>query len=211
MTATIMAELRHVPPGRAGRIWLDGRLQAGKRAADLLDRKLQVLRVELERFEQQRTRAEQRWREAWRAADTWGLRAAMTGGVRELRLAIPSTVAQIRITWSTVMGLRYPAEADCETPQASAADREPGSAALVEAAGAYRESLRAAAAYGAADAACRVIEAEIGQTRRRLRAITDRWIPRLESRLSRLRQELDETEREETFRRLRASTQNRMS
>lgn len=203
-----MAELRHVPPGRAGRLWLNQRLHSGRRAADLLDRKLKVLRVELERFERRRDDAEQRWREAWRAADTWGLRGAMSGGLRELRLAAPSTVAELRVRWDTVMGLRYPAEAQCEPPPVTPADRGAGGAALVTAAAAYRDALRAAADFGAASATCRVIEAEIGQTRRRLRAISDRWIPRLESRLQRLRQELDETEREETFRRRRASRAN---
>lgn len=199
-----MAELRHVPPGRAGQLWLTRRLHSGRRAADLLDRKLQVLRVELERLEQQRDHTGQRWRDAWHAADTWGLRGVMSSGVRELRLSTPSTVAHVNVRWDTVMGLRYPSGADCEPPQLTPADRGPGGAALVEAAAAYREALRAAAANAAASAACQVIEAEIGETRRRLRAITNRWLPRLESRLSRLRQELDEIEREETFRRRRA-------
>jgi V/A-type H+-transporting ATPase subunit D len=203
-----MAELRHVPPGRAGRLWLDQRLHTGRRAADLLDRKLKVLRAELERFERLRDEADQRWREAWRRADTWGLRATMAEGLRELRLAEPSTMAQVRVEWDSVMGLRYPAAAECEAPPVSPTDRGPGGAALVEASAAYREALRAAAALGAASAACRVIEAEIGQTRRRLRAITERWIPRLESRLTRLRQELDETEREENFRRRRAASKS---
>ncbi|HEY7223092.1 MAG TPA: V-type ATP synthase subunit D [Micromonosporaceae bacterium] len=196
-----MAEPRGVPPGRAGRLWLTRRLRAGRLAADLLDRKLQVLRVELERFELQRERAGRHWHDAWRRADTWGLRGAMTAGVRELRLATPSTVAELQVTWDTVMGVRYPAEASCSVPSASAADRGPGGAALVEAVSAYQQAVRLAAAYGAASAACRVIESEIIETRRRLRAINDRWIPRLESRLTRLSQELDETEREETFRR----------
>src|SRR5262245_9323075 len=138
-----MAELRHVPPGRAGRLWLTQRLNTGRRAADLLHRKLQVLRVELERLERQRDTTERRWRDAWPAADTWGLRGAMTCGVRELRLATPSTVAELRVRWETVMGLRYPADADCEPPTTSGADRGPGGAALVEAVAAYREALRA--------------------------------------------------------------------
>jgi V/A-type H+-transporting ATPase subunit D len=196
-----MAELRRVPPGRAGKVWLTRRLHAGRLAADLLDRKLQVLRVEQERLELQRERTQRRWQQAWRTADTWGLRGAMAGGLRELRFATPSTVAELRVTWITVMGVRYPAEADCKPPPASPEDRGPGAAALVEAAAAYRQAVRAAAAYAAATAACQVIEAEVAETRRRLRAITERWIPRLESRLWRLRQELDETEREETFRR----------
>jgi V/A-type H+-transporting ATPase subunit D len=68
---------------------------------------------------------------------------------------------------------------------------------------AYRRAVRTAAVYGAASAACQVMEADIAETRRRLRAITERWIPRLESRLGRLRQELDEAEREESYRRHR--------
>ena len=204
MVVAAVAELRHVPPGRAGQLWLTQRLSSGQRAADLLDRKLKVLRVELERRQEQRERTEARWREAWRTADTWGLRGVMTAGLRELRLATPSTVAHLQISWNTVMGLRYPADASCEPAAVSPADRSPGGAALITATAAYREALRAAAAHSAANAACQVVEAELNQTRRRLRAITKRWLPRLQSSLSRLRQELDETEREENFRRRRA-------
>ena len=67
------------------------------------------------------------------------------------------------------------------------------------------EAIEAAAAHGAAAAACRVIDAEIDDTRRRSRAINDRWIPRLAQALSRVTRSLDETEREETIRRLRAA------
>src|SRR5688572_9084235 len=111
-----MAELRRVPAGRAGRIWLTRRLHSGRLAADLLDRKLQVLRIELESFELQRERTRRRWQQAWREADLWGLRGAMAGGDREVRLATPSTPASLRVEWDTVMGVRYPAEADCEPP-----------------------------------------------------------------------------------------------
>jgi V/A-type H+/Na+-transporting ATPase subunit D len=37
----------HVPPGRAGKLWLTRRLQVARRGAGLLDRKLQILQVGL--------------------------------------------------------------------------------------------------------------------------------------------------------------------
>ena len=67
-----------------------------------------------------------------------------------------------------------------------------------------------AVSHAAADAACRVVEVEIAATRRRLRVITDRWIPRLENALRDLMHELDETECAENFRlRWAASGPNR--
>ncbi|HSO55578.1 MAG TPA: V-type ATPase, D subunit, partial [Actinomycetes bacterium] len=39
-----------VPPGRAGRLWLRGRLATAERGLDLLDRKLRILRREQERL-----------------------------------------------------------------------------------------------------------------------------------------------------------------
>lgn len=195
-----MARLRGLPPGRAGRLWLAGRLRAGRRAADLLDRKLHVLLLERDRFGQieQRTRA--RWQASWREADTWIVRAAVLGGERDVRLSAPPERAEITVSWASVMGVRYPVDATCRPPETSPSQRGPGSAALVEAAAAYREAIQAAAAHAASDAACRAIDAEIATTRRRLHAINDRWLPRLEHALRDLTRELDETERAETFR-----------
>jgi V/A-type H+-transporting ATPase subunit D len=44
------------------------------------------------------------------------------------------------------------------------------------------------------------VDAEVALTRRRLRAINDRWLPRLEASLATLNRDLDESEREQTFR-----------
>jgi V/A-type H+-transporting ATPase subunit D len=195
-----MTEVRGLPPGRAGRLWLLKRLRAGRLAADLLDRKLRVLRLEQERFRliEERTRA--RWQTTWREADQWILRAAVLGGQRDARLSAPRESAAVAVTWASVMGVRYPVEATCHLPENDAAARGPGSTALVAATAAYRTAIQAAVAYAAADAACRVVDAEITATRRRLHAITDRHIPRLETALRDLTRELDESERAETFR-----------
>lgn len=206
-----MSELRRVPPGRAGRLWLTGRLRAARLAADLLDRKLRVLRLEEERFRLLERRTSAQWQESWRRADTWSRRASVLTGQRGVRLSAPAEPAGIALSWANVMGVRYPVRATCTVPEMTPHSRSPDSAALVEAAAAYRDALGAAAAHATAAAACRVIEAEIATTRRRRYAITDRWIPRLERALSTIASELDETERADTFRMRWAARPDRVS
>lgn len=188
-----------VPPGRSGRLWLLRRLAAGQHAADLLDRKLRLLRTEQGRLQQQAGRAAVAWREACRHADTWGLRAAVTGGQRELRLAAAAP-AKVEIAWDHLMGARFPGGASCAGGEASPAARSPGAAALVEAAAAYRTALQAAAAHAAAEAALRVVTAEVAATSRRLRAVTERWLPRLDTALRERNRQLAEAELAETAR-----------
>jgi len=206
-----MRRLRRMPPGRAGRQWLANRLQSAERAADLLDRKLRVLLIDQERFRllEERTRAE--WHASWQTADLWILRAAVLGGERDVRLSSPLELADATISWANVMGVRYPVEATCEVPELAASHRGPGSTALVEATVAYRQAIRAAVAHAAADAARRIVEAEIAATRRQLRAITDRWIPMLANASRELSRELDETERAENFRLRWAASSDRRS
>jgi V/A-type H+-transporting ATPase subunit D len=122
------------------------------------------------------------------------------GGRRDLRLAAPAELARVTVRWSNVMGIRYPEEATCVAPEPLPEARGPGSAALVEAAATYREALAAAAAYAAAEAAQSIVAAEIAATRRRLHAITDRWLPRLETALHDRVAQLEENERAETAR-----------
>lgn len=83
----------------------------------------------------------------------------------------------MRVTWASVMRLRYPAGASCRLPEASDADRSPGTAALVEATRAYRTAVADAVAHAAAETARRTVEAEVAVTRRRRRAIASRLCP----------------------------------
>lgn len=195
-----MANLRRVPPGRAGRLWLIRRLRTGRLAADLLDRKLRLLRTEQERYRRLAEQTGVNWRECCDQADLWGLRGAVMGGRRELRLAAGTEPARVSIEWANVMGIRYPAGATCQLPPPPLGTRSPGTAALVEARAAYRAALAAAAAHAAAQAAHRAITAEITQTRRRLRALTDRWIPDLEAALHDRTAQLEENELADTAR-----------
>jgi V/A-type H+-transporting ATPase subunit D len=67
--------------------------------------------------------------------------------------------------------------------------------ATVAAATSYRRALETGVAHAAALAAQRAVEAELAATRQRLRAVSDRWIPRLETAMAGLAVELEESER----------------
>jgi V/A-type H+-transporting ATPase subunit D len=195
-----MTVVRRVPPGRAGRLWVLGRLRSGRLAANLLDRKLAILRADQQRLQLRVARTGERWRTCWQEADRWAARGAMLGTEREARLSGPTDAVEVDLGWATAMGVRYPVEARCRFPVRSATDRGPGTAALVEAGPAFVAAVQAAADHAAAEAAVRIIDDEVAVTRRRLRAIKDRWVPQLESTLDRLERDLDESEREATFR-----------
>lgn len=195
-----MVDLRRVPPGRAGRLWLMARLHTARLAVDMLDRKLRILRLEQERCQLRASQTGHAWQASWRTAELWGSRVAVLGGRRELRLSTPSAHADVQVTWASVMGVRYPAGASCRLPEVSDADRSPGTAALVEATRAYRAAVADAVAHAAAEGARRSVQAEVAATRRRRRAVANRLVPRLETALATLNASLEETELAETIR-----------
>jgi V/A-type H+-transporting ATPase subunit D len=192
-----------VPPGRAGRLWLRGRLATAERALDLLDRKLRILRRERERLDLLAGRTGEELERTCGEAQTWLLRAGLVGGQRDLRLAGGGPPAEVRIAWRDTMGVHYPAEASVSLP-----DPVPPppacTAALTPAAAAYRAALAAAVSHAAATAAARLVAGEVAATRRRLRGIQDRWIPRLRTALADLELSLDELEQTDNARLRRA-------
>ncbi len=192
-----------VPPGRAGRLWLLGRLQLAQRGLDLLDRKLRILRREQERLALLAQRSGDDWRRACRDAETWLLRAALLGGQRAIRLAADGQPADVTITWRDTMGIRYPAEATCSFPE-RASPSLAGTAALDRAAAAHRAALAAAVQHAAVTAAIGTVEREVAATQQRLRAIQDRWVPRLQAALAELELGLDELEHADAVRLRRA-------
>jgi V/A-type H+-transporting ATPase subunit D len=192
------------PPGRAGRMWLERRLDVARRGADVLDRKLRILQVELERLRAATTRTGQDWDICCAAADRWLLRAALLGGQRAIRLAAADRPADVQISYAVTMGVRHPAGATCRP--AAGPGRWAGPA-VTEAGQAHQRALAAAAAHAAATAALQIIEAEALATRYRLRAIKDRWIPRLEQARVEVAFAIDEQERADGARlRLAAGT-----
>jgi V/A-type H+-transporting ATPase subunit D len=197
-----------VPPGRAGRLWLTRRLAVAWRGADLLDRKLQVLRRELDGRHDSAAVAAAEWERRRADADSWLLRAALLGGERAIRLAAADTFAEVTISHVTIMGVRYPADATCTTPLPAGRDGP----ALAVAREAHCAALAAAVRHAAAAEALRVLEAETAATRYRLRAVKDRWIPRLEHALAEVTFAIEELERADAARlRLAATARQRPS
>jgi V/A-type H+-transporting ATPase subunit D len=179
-----------VPPGRAGRLWLTRRLRVARRGADLLDRKLQILQAELGRRRAAAAQTAAEWDRCCADAQWWLLRAAMLGGQRAVRLAADGQAADVTISCDVTMGVRHPGGTTCHIPVPATWDG-PALAATRQAHGA---ALTAAVRHAAAAEALRVIEAEALATRYRLRAVRDRWIPRLEQALAEVTLALEEQE-----------------
>ena len=98
------------------------------------------------------------------------------------------------------MGARFPAAARLELPGHRRDGPLPASSAVVCATAAYREALVAAVDAAVALAAARVLDDEVAATRFRLRAVQDRWVPRLERAATTLDLALAEAEGAEAVR-----------
>lgn len=197
--------VRGQPAGRAGRVWLQRRVAVARRGAALLDLKLRILGREEQRFalRSQRTGAE--WDQACRAAETWLLRGALLSGERAIRLSDDVPAADVSVRWTTTMGVRHPIEATVRRPDRPAGLAVPDNAALVAAVAAYEAALSAGVAHAAATAALRAVQAEVRTTRRRSRALEERWVPRLDAALRELALALEEQEHDDGVRRRWAS------
>jgi V/A-type H+-transporting ATPase subunit D len=196
-----------VPPGRAGRIWLVRRLETSRRAADLLDRKLRILQSELAALQAAAAETAAQWDRCQAEARTWLLRAALLGGERAVRLAGDGQVADVRVSYETTMGIRYPSTAACTVPPTLTWD----SPVLARARQAHCAALAAAARHAAATASVRMVDEEVRVTRYRLRAIQDRWIPGLEQALADVTFAIEELERADAARLRLASAPARSS
>jgi V/A-type H+-transporting ATPase subunit D len=185
-----------VPPGRAGRIWLVRRLETARRGGDLLDRKLRILQGELGRLQAAAVETAALWDRCHADARTWLLRAALLGGERAIRLADDGQVADVRVSYTTTMGIRHPETATCAIPPTLTWD----SPVLAGARQAHRGALEAAARHAAATTAVRMVDEEVRATRYRLRAVRDRWIPRLEQALAETTFTIEELERADAAR-----------
>jgi V/A-type H+-transporting ATPase subunit D len=161
-----------------------------RRGADLLDRKLRILQVELGRFRDAEARTAAEWDRCCADAERWLLRASMLGGQRAIRLAADGQLATVTIPYTVTVGVRHPASPACVIPASVTWDGP----TLTRARQAHAAALEAAAQYAVAAEALRVIEAEVLATRCRLRAIEDRWIPRLEQALAEVTLALEEQE-----------------
>jgi V/A-type H+-transporting ATPase subunit D len=185
-----------VPPGRAGRLWLQRRLETARRGADLLDRKLRILQGEVGRLRESAAQTAAAWDRRQAEAEQWLLRAALLNGQRAIRLSADGVPADVRISYSVTMGVRFPADATVVLPPSAVWE----SAVLTVARQAHRTALAAAVRHAATAEALRVMEAEALATRYRLRAVRDRWIPRLEQALADVTLAIEEQERTDAAR-----------
>ena len=175
-----MRAIRGVPPGRAGRTWLSRRLQTARHGASLLDRKLRILRPERQRFRADAEAATLHWGQVLAIAEEWALRAALLAGSNALRPPYGGADARVEVTWSAVMGARFPSGARVELPRPVRGGALPATSAVLCATAAYREALTAAVDAAVALGAARALDEEVAATRFRLRSVQDRWVPRLE-------------------------------
>ena len=188
-----------VPPGRAGRIWLVGRLEIARRGAELLDRKRQALLREQAHVRREAAEARGAWEHSSAQVTIWSARAAMLDGAGRLELLARHVhePASLQLSWSNLMGARIPSAQRITMPDPPPLSALGGSSAVVLLARACREATRAAARCAVAERADAEVSAELGRTARRLRALQERWIPQHEKALAQLDLALDESEREQ--------------
>ena len=198
-----MPTLTAVPPGRAGRSWLRRRLATAERGREQIDRKLRILFPEQQRLRILAQRQRTEWVSACAQADRWLLRAALLGGQDGIRAASTVQPATVEVRWSTPMGLSYPSGAELSAARDDVS-LPVANAAIPPAAGAVRRALEAGVRTAAAEEAVRRLDAEIAVTRRRLRALDKRWLPRLRAELVGLELTLEQTEQEDAQRLRRA-------
>ncbi|MER6841060.1 V-type ATP synthase subunit D [Streptomyces platensis] len=189
------------PVGRAARLRLRHSLQVATRGADLLDRQLHLLQSELERRRQAEATARTAWEARVREARTWLRRGLLLGGESALRTASRVSAADVTVEWSDSLGVRHPGRVTVSVGIRAASEAAPGNTALVHARTAYAAAVAAAAEYGTATAACRMIEARVRSTRLRVRALRRLRIPRLQQSLAAIELALEQSEHEDAIRR----------
>ena len=188
-----------VPPGRAGRMWLSGRIAFARRAAELLDRKRQLLRRDLIVFASQREESKQKWEAACLAAEHWGLRAAVISGESDLAATAAAVAGQasVEVSWRNSMGVIHASDTRFVPAHLSPIEEAAANAAVPPAAAAYGLALQAAVVHAAMDNSFRILSAELRAIEGKLRAIERHRLPALENARRELELRLDELEREE--------------
>ena len=115
-----------IPPGRAGRIWLVGRLEVARRGADLLDRKRQALLREQARVRAEADEARRAWHDAVAEAERWTRARHAARRATAARPARPTrrrATASLELSWSNLMGAQLPSPAGDRRARPAAAVR----------------------------------------------------------------------------------------
>lgn len=194
--------MRNMPPGRTARVWLHRRLRIALRGVEVLEQKTYALTREQRRLRHHVDDTRHTWEQASHDADRWLQRAVVLGGRHQFQLARSqvSAPADAQIRWRSVMGVTYPADAYLAAPETHLVEGTGRSSALVFTADAHRQALEAGLDYASARRALELLEDELAVTRQRLRALENRWIPRLRETLHEVELALTEDEREDMVR-----------
>lgn len=194
-------KVRH-PPGRAGRPWLQHRLELARRGAELLDEKFRALTRERQRLEPLVVDARSEWHRRAQEAGRWLTRALVLGGERQLSIVRPPAAApaDVEVHWRTILGVRLPTDARISTRPDPELSARGANAALLVAADAHRRALEAATRLAVLDGALHRVADELRATALRRNAVQRRWIPAHEAALATLEVTLEELEREDGIR-----------
>lgn len=191
-----MAGIRGAPPGRAGRLWLRRRLEVATRSRDQLDRTLHLVELERHRLLALEEAHRADWERACTEGATWLARAGVLVGRDGIRTATPPATLTAEVGWATTAGVVHPL-----TVTVAHAGTPPtvhlASTALAPARDAYDRALAAGGALAGVQAGLRSLDRQAAATRRRLRGLDKRWIPRLEQSLRDLEAALEQGERED--------------
>jgi V/A-type H+-transporting ATPase subunit D len=169
------------------------------RGADLLERKLRILLAEEQDYALLAERTRSEWEQSVADLDRLMLQSALLSGERGLRHAADGATADAQVEWRLTMGVRYPAAATCTLPAPRSVPLS-DNAALPLARPAAERAVRAAVDHAVARGALAAIRSEIASTRRQLRALEQRWLPRLDAAHGALLIQLDDQEHEEHVR-----------
>ncbi len=191
-----------VPPGRAGQVWLRRRLAIAHRGIDILSRKQRLLADERDRRQPQAAVTRAAWVDASTEAERWCSRSLRVGHRNQIALVsaqIPAP-ATMSVNWHNVMAVAIPGKTACVFPDVALAAASGGSSATDRAVVALADAVAKAAEHAAIQRALTNIDAELLQTRRRLRLLERRRVPQLEEALRASRERFEQSEREDILR-----------
>ncbi|MGA7987577.1 MAG: V-type ATP synthase subunit D [Candidatus Dormiibacterota bacterium] len=191
-----------VPPGRAGQVWLRRRRATAARGVDILTRKQHLLVEERAHRSPHADAARAAWTNACADAERWCSRALRLAHQAQIPLVAAQlqTAASVDVEWRNVMAVAIPISATCRLPDGTMPSGSGGSAATDQAVAALGVAVEKALEHAAIQRALANIDAELLQTRRRLRLLERRRLPQLDAALAASGERLEQNEREDILR-----------
>ncbi len=191
------------PPGRAGRQHLLHRLAVAARGADLLEKKLRILRTEHQRLVEAEEACSAAWRERLGEAETWLSRGLVLSGESTpcTSAAAGLAPADVTVRWTASMGVRRPSGISCTVPARRRAQPHRATPPWSTPRPPTGKRYGPPPTTPAHGRPARIVGAEVASTSRRVRALRRHWIPRLQEALAHVDLALEQSEHEDSVRR----------